>query len=304
MTKIEKQNPNLTYETATGEIKFTLKSDVMFHYVMQQSKAALRGLVCALKGIPESDVKNIEVLNPIDLNSAGKETIMDLKLTLNNNEVLNIELQVYPDKHWIRRSILYLGRTYDSIGLGENYSQLKPTTLFCITDQELVENAIPEFYAKYRLSNLKNHQLYTDNFGLNVLQLNHTDIATTEDIGNKLVYWAELFKASTWEEFKALAKDNPDIEEVGNLIFTLNYDNQAKELLEGQRRYREVMATQYADGYADAEEKSQAALAEKDAIIADRNAIISDKDAIISRKDATIASLQAELAKYKTQENK
>ena len=90
-------------------------------YVMQQSKAALRGLVCALKGIQESDVKNIEVLNPINLNSAGKETIMDLKLTLNNNEVLNIELQVYPDKHWIRRSILYLGRTYDSIGLGENY---------------------------------------------------------------------------------------------------------------------------------------------------------------------------------------
>ena len=123
-----------------------------------------------------------------------------------------------------------------------------------------------------------------------MLQLNHTDIATTEDIGNKLVYWAELFKASTWEEFKALAKDNPEIEEVGNLIFTLNYDNQAKELLEGQRRYREVMATQYADGYADAEEKSQAALAEKDAIISD--------------KDATIASLQAELAKYKAQENK
>ena len=266
-------------------------------YVMQQSKAALRGLVCALKGIQESDVKNIEVLNPINLNSAGKETIMDLKLTLNNNEVLNIELQVYPDKHWIRRSILYLGRTYDSIGLGENYSQLKSTTLFCITDQELVENAIPEFYAKYRLSNLKNHQLYTDNFGINVLQLNHTDIATTEDIGNKLVYWAELFKASTWEEFKALAKDNPEIKEVGNLIFTLNYDNQAKELLEGQRRYREMMATQYADGYADAEEKYKAELSDKDATIA-------DKDATISEKDDTIASLQAELAKYKAQENK
>ena len=123
-----------------------------------------------------------------------------------------------------------------------------------------------------------------------MLQLNHTDIATDDDIKNNLVYWAELFKATTWEEFKALAKGNPDIEEVGNLIFTLNYDNQAKEILEGQRRYREQMNTQYTAGYTDAEEKYQAELADKDAALAD--------------KDATIASLQAELAKYKAQENK
>ena len=123
-----------------------------------------------------------------------------------------------------------------------------------------------------------------------MLQLNHTDIATDDDIKNNLVYWAELFKATTWEEFKALAKGNPDIEEVGNLIFTLNYDTQAKEILEGQRRYREQMNTHYTAGYTDAEEKYQAELADKDAALAD--------------KDATIASLQAELAKYKAQENK
>ena len=110
-------------------------------------------------------------------------------------------------------------------------------------------------------------------------------IDLTED---KKMNEAELRKG--WEEFKALAKGNPDIEEVGNLIFTLNYDNQAKEILEGQRRYREQMNTQYTAGYTDAEEKYQAELADKDAALAD--------------KDATIASLQAELAKYKAQENK
>lgn len=117
-----------------------------------------------------------------------------------------------------------------------------------------------------------------------MLQLNHTDIATTEDIDNNLVYWAKLFKASTWEEFKALAKGNPDIEEVGNLIFTLNYDNQAKEILEGQRRYREQMNTQYTAGYTDAEEKYQAELADKDAALAD--------------KDAEIAALRKKLTQY------
>ena len=62
-----------------------------------------------------------------------------------------------------------------------------------------------------------------------MLQLNYTDLATKADIDNNLVYWANLFKATTWEDFKALAKDNPAIE-VGTMIFELNYDNQAKEL--------------------------------------------------------------------------
>ena len=278
MTKSKDNSKTLTYETATGEIEFTLMSDMMFHYVMQNSKNALTGLVCALKGLSPDDVQDILVENPIDLNSAGKETIMDIKLTLNNNEILNIELQVYPDKYWISRSIIYLCRAYDNIGSGDNYSLVKPTTLFCITDQELIPNAEAEFYAKYRLINIKNHHLYTDKFGINMLQLNHTDIATKEDIRNNLVYWANLFKATTWEEFKNLAKNHPDIEEVGNLIFELNYDNQAKEFLEGQRRYREQMNSQYTAGYTDAEEKYESELA---------------------KKDATIAELQAELEKYK-----
>ena len=29
-----------------------------------------------------------------------KETVMDLKLTLNTNEIINIELQMYMDRYW------------------------------------------------------------------------------------------------------------------------------------------------------------------------------------------------------------
>ena len=52
------------------------------------------------------------------------------------------------------------------------------------------------------------------------------------------------------------------------MIFTINSDDQTKEILEGQRRYREQMASQYTAGYTDAEEKLSAAIAEKDALIA------------------------------------
>ena len=244
-------------------------------------------------------MKSIVVENPIDLNNYGKETIMDLKLTLSNNEIMNIELQVYADKYWIMRSILYLCRAFDSIGSGDNYSKLMPTTHICITDQELFPDETPEFYAQYLLLNTKTHKPYTKNFGINVLQLNHTKEATTEDINNNLVYWAKIFKATTWEDFKALARGNSVIEEVGNMMFKLNTDNQAKELLEGQRRYREMMSSQYTAGYTDAEEQLQAVIAEKEATIADRNAAIAYKDAEIAEKEAVIANKDYEIAKLK-----
>ena len=83
-------------------------------------------------------------------------------------------------------------------------------------------------------------------------------------------------------------------QQVGNLIFELNYDNQAKEILEGQRRYREQMNSQYTAGYTDAEEKYEAVLAERDIALA-------EKDASIAEQAAAIAKLQEELKKYKNE---
>ena len=293
-------NKKISYKNATGVIEYTLKSDLIFHYVMQKSKDALLGLVCSLKGLSPAEVRNIIVLNPIDLSNIGKETVMDLKLILNNNEILNIELQVYTDKYWIQRSILYLCRAYDSIGEGDDYSKLKATTHICITDQDLIPGE-PEFYSEYLLLNTKNHTPYTKKFGIKVLSLNQTHIATENDVSNNLVYWAEIFKATTWEEFKALAAGNPAMEEVGDLILELNTDNQTKELLEGQRRYREMMASQYTAGYTDAEDNYKSIIADKDATIADKDATIANKDATIADKDAEIAELKKALNDIKRQ---
>ena len=70
------------------------------------------------------------------------------------------------------------------------------------------------------------------------------------------------------------------------MIFTLNTDNQEKEILEGQRRYREQLATERAAGYLEAEEKY--------------NGIINE---ITAEKDKEIAALMEELKKYKEHHN-
>ena len=295
-----------SYKDATGHIEFTLKSDIVFHYTMQRSKKALLGLVCALRGISPSQVQDIRVENPIDLNSIGRETVMDLKLILNSGVIMNIELQMYTDSFWIPRSILYLCRAFDSIKKGEDYSLLKETVHYCITDQNLIKASIPEFYAKYKLLNENTHEQYSNMLGLNVLQLNNRNLATKEDIDHGLAYWSDLFMATTWEELHSLIQDHDEIEEVAEMIFTLNTDDQSKEILEGQRRYREQLATQYAAGKIDAKKEYEEKLAEKDAVIAMNEAALAEKEAILDKnkaalagKDAQIAALMAEIEELK-----
>ena len=315
MNQEQNEPKKLSYKDATGEIKYTLRSDIVFHYALQKSEKALLGLVCALRGIKTETVKSIKVENPIDLNNIGKETVMDLKLTLNSGVIMNIELQMYMDNLWGQRSILYVCRAFDCIKEGDDYSKLKETVLYCITDQDLILGAEQEFYAGYKLLNVKNHKPYSDMIGINVLNLKYIDLATQEDIDDGLVYWAKLFLADTWEELQSLIGDHVDIEEVADLILELNTDNQAKEILEGQRKYREQLATQYAVGRMDEREackeeieklqdevdKKDAELDTANATISDLNATITSKDGTIKEKDIEITDLQALVATLKAE---
>ncbi len=265
---------------------------------MQQSTKALIGLVCALKGIDPSTVESIQVENPITITDLQKETTMDLKLTLNTNEILNIELQMYFDKYWNGRSILYLCRAFDCLKEGEDYSKLKVTTHYCITDQNLFPGNT-KFYSEYYMMDTVDHEKYTDKISIGVVQLNQIENATQKDHDNNLVYWAKLINASTWEEFKALADGSPAIEEVGDLMLQMNVDSEKREALEAQRRYREQYASQYTAGYTDAEEKYIPIIAEKDTTISEQNVTISEQNDKISQMDATIAQQNDLIQQYR-----
>ena len=126
---------------------------------------------------------------------------MDFKVILNDDQLINIELQMYRDDYWVKRSLLYLGRTYDSLGKGESYDRLKSATFIAITDLDLY-TAKPEFYARYQLLNIKTHEPYTTIYNINVLNLSQKDIATGDDIDSELTAWANMFLATTGEELK------------------------------------------------------------------------------------------------------
>ncbi len=256
----------ISLEEATGKIDYRLMNDCMFHVVFQKNPKALRGLCASLLHISPEEISSVEVLNPIEFGEQpkDKEFILDLKVMLNNDRILNFEVQIIDGKNWPERSLSYACRTFDQLMQGEDYIKAKPVYHIGFLDFDL-EHLSPEFYATFQLLNVKNHEIYSGKFVLSVVNLNQIELATEEDRKYGIDHWARLFKADTWEAIKKMAQENEYVSDAAETLLQSNQDLKIRsycEAVEEARRVRRGL---------------ERLVAEKDAEIAHLKALLAAK---------------------------
>lgn len=79
------------------------------------------------------------------------------------------------------------------------------------------------------MQNIKNHNIYTDNFILHVIDLNSIHLATKDDLYYEIDKWASFFKAKNWEDIRMLVNENPDLQSVAKTLYQLNMNEQLRE---------------------------------------------------------------------------
>ena len=276
----------------TGKIDYPLMNDYMFRSVMQSSEKVLKGLLCALLRLNSEDVWTVQILNPIELGKkiSDKEFILDIKILMNNNTAINLEMQVNNQYNWPERPLVYLSRLFDGLNKGETYRAVKPAYQIGILNFTLFPK-YPEFYSTYKMLNIKNYQKYSDKFTIHVLDLTQIHLAENEDKEYELDRWAKLFNALTWEDFKMISADNEYMQEAGKTLYTLNGDDRIRDRCEALEDYRRTW-----EGVKQEMEEKDVAIAEKDAIIAELE--LSNAELISSNeeKDSLIASLKEQVA--------
>ena len=215
----------LSFMNATGKIDYNMTNNYMFRYILQENQKVLKGLICALLHLNPTTVKSVIVQNPIDLSGdvSGKEFILDIKIMLNDDTLINLEMQVANEYNWPERSLAYLCRSYDQLYKGQKYEEALPVIHIGFLDFTL-HPSHPEFYATYQMLNVKNHLLYSDKFTLSGVNLKKIELATEEDKKYHIDYWAALFKAKTWEELKMLTKENEYLQEAAESLYVANAD--------------------------------------------------------------------------------
>lgn len=258
----------------TEVLPYRMVNDALFHIVMEANPPVLKSLICALLSLDAKGISSIELMNPFELGNTiyDKNYVLDLKITLNNNTLINIEVQVLNLKFWKERSLGYLCRTFDNLNKGDDYSETKPAIHIGILDFEIFEGDT-EFFATYHLANDISHKIYSDKFRLSVLQLNQTEHATDEDIACKRVLWAKFFKATTWEEVSTLAERDPIFAEAAKTIYRVTADDRVRyhcDAIERGERTHRTLVNQ-----------------------------LDEKDNVINEQASKIAELEAKLAALK-----
>ncbi|MBQ8039765.1 MAG: Rpn family recombination-promoting nuclease/putative transposase [Lachnospiraceae bacterium] len=268
-------------QEAYGKLDYSLLNDCLFHVVFQKNPKALLGLCASLLHMPPEEIRSVEVLNPIEYGEtpADKEFVLDLKVMLNDNRILNFEVQVIDEKDWPERSLSYACRTFDQLKSGQTYLDIKPVYHIGFLDYDL-KGVTPEFYATYKLLNVKNHELYSDKFTISVVNLNKIDNATEEDRKYGIDHWAQLFKATTWEAIKKMASQNEYISDAAETMLQSSQDAKIRtycEAVEEARRRRRGLEIRLEQAQAQLQEK-EAALQAKDEEIARLNALLEKKN--------------------------
>ena len=228
--KTKTKSQSYRFMNATGALRFNMTNDYMFRMVIQRDKETLIGLICSILHLSRSQVIDATIENPITpgITLSDKEYQLDIIVKLNGNAIINLEMQVINYKNWPMRSLAYLCRKFDNISRGNDYNTVKPVYQIGFLDFTLFENH-PEFFGRYQMRNVSDNFPYTDKFNLFVIELNHTNMATTEDKKYGIDTWAKLFKAKTWEEIKMITKDNPSMNSAAEAIYLSSADQNVIE---------------------------------------------------------------------------
>lgn len=269
-----------SFMEAKGVIEYNMTNNYMFRYILQKNEKVLKGLICSLLHLKPEQIQKVEIKNPINLSGdvSGKEFILDINVMLNDNTLINLEMQVANEYNWPERSLSYLCRSYDQLYSGQNYIDVLPVIHIGFLDFTLHPKE-PEFYATYKMLNVKNHLVYSDKFILSVVNLNQIELATKEDKAYNIDYWARIFKAKTWEELKMFAKDNEYLQEAAESLYVANADEIVRQQCRAREDAERLQRTLERDN---ALLKKQLANANED--LANANARIKELEAIIANK--------------------
>lgn len=263
------------FAQATGSVSYNMTNDCLFHIVLQKNKKALIGLIASLLHLDPESILDAVVQNPIEIGNiiTSKTEYLDILVLFNNDTTINLEMQVKDLHNWVPRSLSYLCREFDRLDHGDDYNDAKPAYHIGFLDYTLFPEH-PEFYATFRICNLKSGHVYSDRFTLSVVELNHIDMATEEDRAYGIDKWAALFKATTWEEVKMLAQTNPYIESAAESMYRSVTDPKILDIL--RVRQEEIRG----------EIHRRERLAEQDKQIADLSALVTEKEQQIDHINA------------------
>ena len=201
-----------TLAASSERLNICLTNDYAFRKVFKNPKVT-KGFLMALMDLKEEEIVQLEILDPCEAgeNADEKEGILDIKLHLNHDRKINIELQNRYQEDWSERSVFYNCRMFtEGFVHGSTYGDMEPCIHIGILNFSYMKS--PGFHHRILLMDDKTNEVYSSKFLFHVIELKKLE-STCQDRNHQALYhWAKMLAATDWEAISMEAKGDPYME--------------------------------------------------------------------------------------------
>ena len=218
--KSHSKNHDKSFSKACKNTPLKLTQDVVFKHFFKNNKNLCAHLIKQF--LPPLKDRNIKVLNFLDSVTADhpkvKTSLLDMLVQVDNKELINIEVQCFPQAHFTERILFYWAKLFlNQSKTGLEYKSLHPAYSLVFTNHTLFEE-LKSHYSCFSIQcENEPYTVFSDHFKLVLVELNkfkdRHDIAHLDEKG----LWCYLLNWSselTKKERKDLKRRSGVMKEV------------------------------------------------------------------------------------------
>ena len=219
--------------------KLPLTSDYVFKRIFgqEENKEALKDLLQSILNIKINDV---QINNPeIPKNFYdSKYGVLDLKVTLDNSVIVNVEMQLQNQHNIEPRSTYYMASTYaGQLGEGEPYTNCKKVIVIDILNFNYYKRNTYHSVAKMKFEEASENEIVDmgykdeDMYATKYIEMHVIELPKFKkknpDIHTKLEQWLWLFIGGD-EKVKKASKYNKEIEKINKKLASMSLSREER----------------------------------------------------------------------------
>ena len=232
------------------------KLDIIFKklFTDEGNQHILQAFLSDILEIPYESINNIIVLNSeiMPENIIEKYSRMDIKMTVDGNRLINVEMQIKDEGDYKDRSMYYLSKLYgNQLKSGDGYGKLNQCISINVLNFILFDEWM-DFHSSFRMREDKHNSVLTDNFIAHYFELKK--IGKNFDKNNKQELWLRLINAETEDELDMLQQTGvKSIQDAVVVLHKMSADEKTRELAEMREKALHIEATEKAHAKAEGE---------------------------------------------------
>ena len=236
--------------------KITLRNDYAFKRVfgVEENKDVLQDLLECILDIPSESIAGLELMDKeLHKDSINDKTgVLDVKLRLKNNTIVDIEIQNRWNSEFVQRTIFYWAKMYtENLKTSEVYTKLPKCITINIVGEGFDLNNL--LHSEYNVVEKHLNDRLSDELEIHFLNLakvkEQQENIEQDEKKKKLYNWLKFIETDDEEVRNMLAQESPMMAKANATIEVMEMSPKEKWLYENRMKYEYDKASWKHVGY-------------------------------------------------------